>query len=207
VNIKGVVAVTKTWVLMPLANDADKNQVVKKYTGIGPNAKQRIQEAVKWAQEKIPTAAQVWVFGAGTDCDWRRGQTLGVWSESYLRTLLQTNLSVLANHVDKNFYGTHEEMKWGVRAVQKQHPRGTVAFVFFGPWWHLLRVRVIWYLFFKREWGQARFVKTNDGAKPSLIHECKGYLKIFGHRFFPRWVKTRDQTPYPAVVSRFGIEC
>lgn len=192
---------------MPLANDADKFQSLKKYTGVGPNSKQRIEEAVRWTKEKLPTAEHLWVFGAGTHTDYRRGQTLGVWAEAFLRTLLPNPITALSNHSDKNFYGTHEEIKWGVKAVQKRHHTGTVVFVFFGPWWHLLRARVIWALFFKRKWGQARFVKTSDGAVPSWPHEFLGYLKIVGHRLFPHWIKTRDQTPYPAVVSRFGIEC
>lgn len=198
---------TKTWILIPLANDADKNLSLKKYLGVGPNSRKRIQEALKWAQEKIPTAQQEWVFGAGTHIDWRLGQTLGVWSEAYLRSLLQTTVTALTNHSDKNYYGTHEEMKWGVKAVQKRHPPGAVVFVFFGPWWHLLRARFIWLLFFKQEWGKARFVKTSDSAVLSWRHEFLGYIKIIGHRIVPGLVKTRDQTPYPAVVSRFGIEC
>ncbi len=198
---------TKTWILMPLANDADKNQLLKKYLGVGPNSKKRIQEAVKWAEEKIPTAEHLWVFGAGTHFDWRRGQTLGVWAEAYLRSLLKTTFTALSNHSEKNYYGTHEEMKWGVKAVQKRHHPGTVIFVFFGPWWHLLRARLIWTLFFKPVWGKARFVITYDGAKPSWAHEIKGYGKVVGHKFVPSLIKTRDQTPYPSIVERYGIEC
>lgn len=198
--------VTKTWVLVPLANDAQMNNEKKRYINIGPNSRLRIAEAVRWAQEKIPTAPHIWIFGAGTHIDWRRGATLGVWAEAYLRTLLQNPITVLSNHIDKNYYGTHEEIKWGVKAVRKQHAPGTVVFVFFGPWWHLLRARLIWWFFFKKPWGAARFVNTNDGAKPSWVHEFFGYLKILGHRFFPRWVKTKDQNPYPPVERGFGIE-
>ncbi|MBY0538575.1 hypothetical protein K2P47_04235 [Patescibacteria group bacterium] len=195
------------WILVPLSNDADKFEPQRKYMGVGPNSKQRIAEAVQWAEEKIPTEEKVWVFGAGTHYDWRRGQTLGVWSEAFLRTLLQNPITVIANHHDKNFYGTHEEMKWGVRAVQKEHSPGTVVFVFFGPRWHLLQARVVWRLFFKADWGRARFVETADGAVPSWPHEIKRYLKIVGHWLFPKWVKTQDQTPYPAAVSQFGMRC
>ncbi len=198
---------TKTWILMPLANDADKNQSLKKYTGLGPNSKQRIEEAVRWAEEKIPIAEKVWIFGAGTHPEWHLGQTLGVWAETYLRMLLKNPLSVISNHFDKNFYGTYEEMKWGVKALLKRHHPGTVVFVFFGPSWHLLRARLIWRLFFKREWGSARFVKTNDGALPSWPHEIAGYLKVVAHKIAPNLVKTRDQTPYPSTVDEYGIEC
>jgi hypothetical protein len=201
------VAVTKTWILIPLANDATKNESSKRYTTVGPNSKQRILEAVRWVEEKIPAAEQLWVCGAGTHQDYRRGMTLGQLAEVYLRILQPSTVKVISNHYDKNFYGTHEEMKWSVKAVQKKHHPGTVVFVFFGPWWHLLRARLIWTLFFRREWGKARFVATADKAVPSWGHECGGYLKIIGHRLFPKLVKTRDQTPYPKVVERFGIEC
>lgn len=184
-SIEGEVAVTKAWALMPLANDAVKNETSKQYTDIGPNSKQRIAEAIRWAEEKIPTAEHVWVFGAGTHQDYRRGLTLGQRAELYIRTLLPNAVKVISNCFEKNFYGTHEEMKWGVKTVQKMYPPGTVAFVFFGPWWHLLRARLIWQLFFKREWGRARFVKTSDGAVLSWRHEFLGYLKILGHRLFP----------------------
>lgn len=149
----------------------------------------------------------MWTFGAGTHLNWRHGPALGVLAERYLRKLSPSSVTVFSNQADQNYFGTHEEMKWGVMTVQKQFPSGTVTFVFFGPWWHLLRARVIWQLFFKSKWGQAKFVATTDGAVPNLRHEFLGYLKILGHWLFPRWIKTRDQTPYPVVVERYGIEC
>lgn len=198
---------SKTWVLVPLANDAIIDRGSKRYLDIGPHAKNRIKEAVKWAEEKIPQDEHLWVFGAGTHVDYRFGLTLAQRAEVYLRSLVSSVVQVVSNHADKNYYGTHEEMKWGVRVVYKRHHPGTVAFVFFGPWWHLLRARLIWKLFFRREWGRALFVATKDGAKPSWWHECRGYGKIIGHRVFPHWIKTRDQTPYPPIRMRFGSEC
>jgi hypothetical protein len=199
--------VTKTWVLVPLANDAVKNEQMKRYVNIGSNAKQRIEEAVVWAKEKTSRDEHLWVFGAGTHVDYRFGLTLGQLSEVFLRTILPNTVKVVSNHSDKHFYGTYEEMRWSVRAVSKRHHPGEVAFVFFGPWWHLLRARLVWALFFRREWGKARFVSTADKAKPSWRHELGGYGKIVGHRLFPKWIKTRDQTPYPPVVTRFGQGC
>ncbi len=191
-------------VLIPLANDAKKDESRKVYSTVGSVTVLRVTEAWMWQQEHLPTASHVWAFGAGTAEAYRRGQTLAALSEAQLRTL-DDRAAVVANHYDKNFYGTLEEIKWCINAVSETCVPGTVEFVFFGPSWHLLRVRFIWLLFFQSTWGSARFVATSDPASFELGHEVRAWGRIALCRLGV--LKSRDQVPYPPVRDTYGIEC
>ncbi len=193
--------VAKKRVLVVLANDAKKDHFRHRYTDIGPNAKVRHDFALEWRQEKLPTAPVLWSFGAGTDLGWHGGPTLASLSESYVRLKLP-DAQVLVNRKDHNSYGTLEEMKW---VVDRQYYPHEVRFVFFAPAWHLRRAKLIWLLFFQKEWGSADFVPTPDEAEFKLGHEVKAWSRIVLVK--GGLIKGRDETPYPALKVVGHSEC
>lgn len=186
----------KLTVLVPLANDAEKNLQAMEYTDIGPNMKWRVDEAVVW-QEHVKIRAALWCFGAGTDEAFSRGITLGSLAKHYLYHRHSLDM-VLANEGHHNYYGTLEEMKWAVNEIEKNSQPADTRFVFFGPNWQLWRARFIWLLFFRQKWGKATFVVTHDEAQFELWHECKAWARILLVR---AGRKSRDQIPYPPITQ------
>ena len=194
-------------ILVPLANDAVKDDDRMVYVGVGPNTGKRLDAALMWAKEHLPMQRPVWALGAGTDVAYHGGQTLGALAEAVLR-YCDPRLDALTNRSDRNFYGTYEEVKWVVRAgaATRGFAPELVQFVFFGPSWHLWRMRFIWLLFFAKKWGRAKFVVTADGARFALRHEVKAWARIVLIRLGV--VKSRDMTPYPPRGEKApGITC
>ncbi|MFM2424376.1 MAG: hypothetical protein RLZZ70_767 [Candidatus Parcubacteria bacterium] len=190
-------------VLVPLANDAEKDLSAMVCTDIGSNMKQRIDDAVVWHERSRKSKPSVWCFGAGTDEAFRRGPTLSTLAKKYLHTTHFFD-NVIVNESRHNFYGTFEEIKWIVKSMEANSLPADTQFVFFAPNWHLWRVRFIWFLFYQWKWGKANFVATNDGATFELWHECKAWVKVL--LVWMRLVKSRDQISYPPVKHRYGIE-
>jgi len=200
------------YILAPLANDAkygaaDGHPV---YLGVGPNSAKRLEESARWAERSIPLDAMwYWYFGAGTDAAHRHGPTLAALAaQVILKFDLYVKKRIVYNNLEREFYGTFEEIKWVMREVAKNHRPRTVKVVFFTSRRHMWRVRLIWLLYYRSTWGRAIFVVTSDHATPSWKHEVGGMGMAVRHRMAPKWFPTRDQKPYPSRGGKGGkIEC
>ena len=133
--------IPKTYVLCVIANDAAPGDELRAiYTDVGPNFKQRINDAIAWAQEHLPAQDIVWAFGAGTDDAHSSGPTLGSLGEAYLCQHLPDAVTV-TNHSFKKFYGTLEEIYYMViRVLQTRRGNNRLVFVFFTQKRHMPRV-------------------------------------------------------------------
>lgn len=193
-----------TFVLCPLANDAMKNTISHRYRGLGPHAQKRHTAAINWQQDRLPTAPVVWAFGAGTEVGYHGGPTLAIFAENFVRQQLP-KAEVVSNRSKPHFYGTFEEMKFIVGMAETKYLQGTIRFVFFAPVWHLARAKLIWLLFYRRQWGKAVFVATEDGATFEMRHEMMAWARICLIR--AGLVKSRDQTPYQQIKRNGHTEC
>ena len=129
-----------TYVLCVIANDATVDASSTKYTDVGPNFKLRMDEAVVWAHEHLPTQNIIWAFGAGTDDAHASGPTLGSLGEAYLRQSVPDAVTA-TNRSFKKFYGTLEEIYYMVKRVrQSRRGHDRMVFVFFTQKRHMPRV-------------------------------------------------------------------
>jgi hypothetical protein len=180
-----------------LSNDAVTDNKRGVYTDIGPNMQRRIDAAVAWYERYAEKRSWIWSFGAGTAEAFCRGPTLATLASQYLqrRHLLETEFCNKDHH---NFYGTYEEIKWVMMELKIISKPKDTRVIIFGPGWHVyLRARFIWWLFFKREWGEATFVATSDRARFGWWHELAGCAKVLAIK--QGWLRSRDETPYVSL--------
>jgi len=182
---------SKKYVLCVIANDAKTND--GQYTDVGRNFKLRADESWSWTERSLLNVPIVWAFGAGTDEAHARGPTLGMLAEAYLRTK-DPSLVALTNRRDKEYYGTLEEIYWVVKKAQQTFKGEKLQFVFFTQRRHMWRVKIIWWLFYQKEFGNAMFVTTGQTSQLSLLHEIGGMLKVW--RVYRGKEKPRYKMPY-----------
>jgi hypothetical protein len=137
-------------ILCPLASGAIKEDpfVGPCYTGLDETALRRIDLSIEWAKRNPAQKSVFWAFGAGTELGYHAGRTLALLAQEYLKKVMPY-AKTRTNARDPHYYGTLEEVKWIVNKVHESvKDTSDVEFVFFGPSWHLRRVRLIWLLFF-----------------------------------------------------------
>lgn len=168
------------YVVCPIANDAEKSDAT--YTAAGDNFKLRLQEAVRWTEDNLPEGPVTWAFGAGTDREHAAGPTLATLCAQVLLEWYP-DADCVVNDNERCFYGTYEEIEWIVRTVASTHRPEATQFVFFTQPEHMLRVRLIWRMFFAATWGEAVFIETSHapGHALSRVHEMVkcGQVSLF----------------------------
>lgn len=179
------------YVLCPLANDVVSKGAM--YDTLGENSMRRIDDMLKWSRSLGPDAHLVWVFGAGTDAHHLAGPTLAKLQRDYL--LSRSPHSVVFANEEKTVFGTQAEMMRVVEIVSSWHNLAdrTLTFVFGTQARHLLRARVIKWLFIPGI--KARFVQTRHTKVIPWKHEFLGYGKLLAVRLglgsFANYVRNR----------------
>lgn len=177
-----------TYILCVIANDAAPGDESRpKYTDVGPNFKRRMDEAIAWAQEHLPTQKIIWAFGAGTDDAHALGPTLASLGEAYLRQCIPDAVTV-TNRSFKKYYGTLEEIYYIVTKVhQTGRGKDRKVFVFFTQKRHMPRVKRI--VEKRHPQVKAKFHVTGQVSEIAWKDVLKSFVKL---RMIERgWVQPR----------------
>lgn len=135
----------KVLALFPLANDVRTSLGV--WIDIGPNAKRRIDDLMRWTtvtKNRFGQHEKIWIFAAGADKKHEQGKFLAqLGCEYLLRQYDQAN--TLVNNNKPDIYGTKFEIVWGVTELLRLYSpdQYEVTIVFASQCRHLPRIRQV----------------------------------------------------------------
>jgi hypothetical protein len=150
-------------IICVLANDAETNKdtLLPRYIDIGVNSKRRMDDAVHWFLQSVAGRKVTWIFGAGTDTEYKFGPTLATFQRQYLLKKLP-GADVIFNEDLWKYYGTLEEIDWVIKNAKRRYSGETLKFIFCTQAGHINRVMYIMKEFYPNE----EFVPVTTGHVP-----------------------------------------
>ncbi len=165
---------TQRLIFVVLANDAKSES--GEYCELGDNSVVRIKHAVLYRKTLLTDCQVTWIFGAGADEQHSNGPTLASLGERTLRTLLPGEI-VFANKLDREAYGSLEEIEWAWAKAKSEYPHEPLELLLFSQRRHLQRVECIMSWFFPQV--TYRLMTTGQTKEIPHLHEIRGYVKLF----------------------------